>query len=194
MPIDFHIFPSDCLKKEYNIYSNLSCQQNIYIGSVILEDPYLIEVIYAENLTRISNWIDIIYNASEKIKKFSVDMINYYHWFSSFAYCDDDIIELGECCKKEKLLNDWEAISHKKYSIPLIDTLFDLFGNFFYISSILKLKLINYIMYTNELGINLIELFSVYHYNYAILKSTKYKKYFLLFQELLLNYNLCLLL
>ena len=121
-------------------------------------------------------------------------MINYYHWFSSFAYCDDDIIELGECCKKEKLLNDWEAISHKKYSIPLIDTLFDLFGNFFYISSILKLKLINYIMYTNELGINLIELFSVYHYNYAILKSTKYKKYFLLFQELLLNYNLCLLL
>ena len=47
-------------------------------------------------------------------------MINYYYWFSSFAYCDNNYITSGECCK-EQLLSDWEVICNKEYIIKIED-------------------------------------------------------------------------
>ena len=171
LPINFDLFPSNLIKCEYNIYSNLSCLNSIYVGTVIFDDPYLIEIIDADNLTAISENFDKTYDASKKIEKFSVDMINYFYWFSSFGYCDDHYIESGECCR-EQILTNWEVISHKKYTYSYMFYL-DMLGVDPNIDSIKK-KL------RKDLKMNVEDIdkfLRVYFYNYAILKSPKYKKY-----------------
>lgn len=45
-------------------------------------------------------------------------MINYYYWFSCFAYCEDELMENKividkRCCPD--ILQDWEIIYHKEY-------------------------------------------------------------------------------
>jgi hypothetical protein len=114
------MLPPDIAKIDYNIYSYLSCINEINIGKITMVDPYLIEIIDAENLTEISQKIDRNYDPSEKIERFSIDMINYYYWFSPFSYCDNDYIKSGECCKNE-LLSDWEVISNKEYIYKIKD-------------------------------------------------------------------------
>jgi len=87
VPIDFELFSPSALKYEYDIYSKLSCLNDIYVGSIIFKDPYIIETFDADNLEEISQNIDKNFDASEKIERFSVDMIKYYSWWASFGYC-----------------------------------------------------------------------------------------------------------
>ena len=169
IPINIYLFPNQKYGYEYDIYSKLSCLNDIYVGSIFIEDPYLIEIIEADNLTSISKKIDKNYDPSKRIDKFSVDMINYFYWFTSFGYCDENYIESGECCKEE-ILTDWELISHKKYIYHIQDYLNMLNINLD-IDSLKKTILDERIQYVLD------EYTKVYFYNYAILKSSKYKKY-----------------
>ena len=173
LPTHFELFPPNTIKYEYDIYSNLSCLNRLYIGRITIEDPYLVEIIDANNLTEISKNIDKTYDASQKIKNFTIDMINYYYWFASFAYCDDDYIESGQCCKEE-ILTDWEVISHKEYAYNLRYYL-DLIGNnenYDYVKMKARVNKIE------EVDLDSLK---CHLYNYAILKSSKYKKYIFTF-------------
>ena len=118
LPINFDLFSPTKIKYDYNIYSYLSCTNKIYVGSIFFEDPYLIEIIHANNLTKISENFPKTYDASKRIIKFSVDMINYFYWFASFGFCDDYYIKSGECCKEE-ILTEWEVISQKNIHIHI---------------------------------------------------------------------------
>ena len=173
LPIDLSLFPPSAIKYEYNIFSNLSCSNSIYIGSIFINDPYLIETFEANNLTKISESIDKKYNVSQKIEKFSVDMINYFYWFSSFSYCDDEYINSGKCCEEE-ILKDWEIISHKGYTYPINDY-FELLG-ISYDFERDKLEILKKLN-INEEEMSLTKKTEVSFYNYAILKSSKYQKY-----------------
>ena len=207
IPIDFDLFPPDTIKYEYDIYSKLSCLNDIYIGSIIGKDPYVIEIFEATNLEEISQNIDKKYDASQNIDKFSVNMINYYYWFTFFGYCDDYYIESGQCCK-EQILDEWEILSHKEYIwtfsdyIQKLDLQKSVFENMkanFIKSLENDLEEIKYLSDTqiakdpfvkrritqgDHLDFDKEELFKAYFYNFSILKSKKYKKYILLFQEL----------
>ena len=173
LPINFDLFSPTKIKYDYNIYSYLSCTNRIYVGSVFFEDPYLIEIIHANNLTKISENFPKTYDASKRIIKFSVDMINYFYWFSSFGYCDDYYIKSGECCKEE-ILTEWEVISHKKYSYSYL-FYFNMLGIDLNIDSIRdKIRKDLKMSIKNE---EIDKLLRVYFYNFGILKSSKYKKY-----------------
>lgn len=173
LPIDLNLFPPSAIKYEYNIFSNLSCANSIYIGSIFIKDSYLIETFEANNLTKISEDIDKTYDSSQKIEKFSIDMINYFYWFSSFSYCDDNYITSGKCCQEEILI-DWEIILHKGYTYPLQDY-FNLLGISYNFEQdkLQILKMLN----VSEEEINLTNMFGVSFYNFVILKNSKYKKY-----------------
>mgnify|MGYP002625672995 FL=1 len=187
-PVFWFDLEDDLIKADYDIYSTLSCTNDIYIGRMTIEDPYLIEVINASNLTEISKKIDKTYDPSEKIEKFSIDMINYYYWFSSFAYCDDEYIVSGDCCKDE-ILSDWEYINNYEYSYSVqdfIDLFFEINGERQkslediieeYIRE--QFILIDLIEEEREKIIKYIisEILKAYITNFAILKSDKYKKY-----------------
>ncbi len=181
LPINFDLFSPTSLKYEYDIYSKLSCLNDIYVGSVIFRDTYIINIIDADNLDEISQNIDKEYDASEKIEKFSLDMINYYYWFTCFGYCDDYFIESGECCK-EQILNDWEVLSHKEY-IWTIDEYLKMLGISIPIIHSLKARLLKIIAseIAELVDFDIEELFKVYFYNFSILKSSKYKKFIFAF-------------
>ena len=181
VPIDFDLFSPLSIKYEYEIYSKLSCLNDIYVGSINFEDTYVIEIIDADNLEEISQNINKDYDASQKIEKFSVEMINYFYWFTCFGYCDDHYITSGECCK-EQILDEWEILFHKEYIWTLNDYL-----NMLDIS----IPLIEFFKYEllSSLGVaitdlivdSIEELFKVYFYNFSVLKSDKYKKYIFAF-------------
>ena len=144
------------------VYSKLSCTNMIKVGPVTIKDKYLLNIYEAKNLTNITYNINKKYNPAETIKSFSVDMISYYLWFSSFGYCDDEVISEGKCCRRQ-IMENWELIDHKQYNILKIEKdniLFPLFE---------LLKTFN------------IEYKGIYHYNYAILKSDKFKKFIVCF-------------
>lgn len=176
-PANFALYPPDSVKYEYDIYSRLSCLNSLYIGSVTIEDPYLIEIIEAENLTKISENIDKTYDASEKIKKFSIDMMNYYIWFASFPYCDDDIIKSGKCCKDE-ILTDWDIVSYKQYI-----TSFEFFTDEAEMHFIFR-KIKKRIAEINQVDEETIDFDISYGesiFKYVIFKNTKFKKYIISF-------------
>ena len=173
MPIDSSLLPRNLLKFDYNIYASLSCLNKIYIGTITLRDHQIYEVIEAENLVQISQKIDKSYDASQKIEKFSVDMISYYYWFSSFGYCNDYLIKEKKCCE-DQLLTDWEIIFHKEYSFYIQDflNLLNIKNDFNQIKQkIFKASNIDGKKYN----------FKIYFYNVAILKSSKFKKYIFTF-------------
>ena len=151
------ITPKDTKKvfrSENYVCSKLSCRNNINIVNLLIRDKYLLNVYQANNITTITSKINTLYDPKEKIENFSVDMISYYLWFSSFGYCDDDVIASGKCCKNQ-ILKNWKLIAHKEYNKKYknsenYNNNFDLFKD------------------TSEKN---------YFYNFAILKSDKYKKY-----------------
>ena len=100
--------------KNISVYSKLSCTNLIEIGNRKIKSDYLLNIYEAKNLSKITTNINKKYDPSEKIKNFSVDMISYYLWFSSFAYCDDIIISSGKCCKNQ-ILKNWKVIEHHEY-------------------------------------------------------------------------------
>ena len=151
-------FTSKLFEHVNYVYSKLSCSNMIKVGPVKITDKYLLNIYEANNLTSITNNINKKYNPAETIKTFSVDMISYYMWFSSFGYCDDKIISLEKCCKKQ-ILDNWELIDHKKYNILNIEK-----DNIFY-------SLFEFIKKFN------VDNHGIYYYNFAILKSVKYKKF-----------------
>ena len=109
------------------ICSKLSCLNTINFCNFIIRDKYLLNIYDAKNINK-------KYNLEEKIEYFSVEMISYHSWFSSFGYCDDTIISLGKCCKKQ-ILEDWKVIWHKEYKRKY----FIIFGEeYFYYFAILK--------------------------------------------------------
>ena len=186
VPIDSSLLPPNMFKHDINIYSSLSCLNKIYIGTITLEDPNVYEIIEAENLTEISSDIDKTYDASQKIEKFSIDMINYYYWFSSFGYCEDFLINNEKCCKNQ-ILTDWEIIFHKEYLYTIQDffNLLNLENNFEQI--IQKIYKANKI---DEKKFDLKNLVKIYFYNIAILKSSKFKKYVFTFPGFKTNYHI----
>jgi len=181
LPIDFGLFSSTSLKYEYDIYSKLSCLNDIYVGSVIFKDTYIIKTIDADNLAEISQNIDKKYDASQKIEKFSLDMINYYYWFTCFGYCDDYYIESGECCK-EQILDEWEVLSHKEY-LWTFEEYLKMLGIPIPTISSLKKRLLHILAseISELVDFDIEELFKVYFYNFSILKSSKYKKFIFAF-------------
>ena len=154
---------SNIYEQDLYVYSKLSCINKIKIGIVKIKDKYLKEIYDIKNLTRITQNMNKRYDPGEKIKKFSIDMISYYYWFSGFSYCDDKMIESGNCCRDE-ILDEWELIAHKEYRISLVER-------------ILKLVLSNYIGSIYERIKAFFENINPYIYNFIILKSKKYKKY-----------------
>ena len=171
LPDYLDLFPPNTVKYEYNIYSNLSCLNSFYIGTINIEDPYLLEILDADNLTEISQSMDkASYDPSEKIEKFSVDMINYYNWFASFPYCDDEFIKSGECCQEE-ILTDWEILSYKKYYFDY-EFLSDYIG-FGGLTMETKIKEI-YQINDEEIDLEIMEPDEI---RYVIFKSKKFKKY-----------------
>ena len=192
IPIYLYLFPIEFVRIEHKIYSRLSCSNDIFIGSITIEDPYLLEIIYASNLSDISTKIDKTYDPSERIEKFTIDMINYYHWFSSFANCDNECIDSGECCK-EQLLSDWDVIAHKEFSYSLHKFLlkFGIYENFESLKEKILEELRNFLKdekidkIDEIIDLVIDEILSIYLSNFAILKSTKYKKYVISFSGLL---------
>ena len=181
LPIDFDLFSPTSLKYEYDIYSKLSCLNDIYVGSIIFKDTYVKEIIDADNLAEISQNIDKKYDASQKIEKFSLDMINYYYWFTCFGYCDDYYIESGECCK-EQILDEWEVLSHKEY-IWTFEKYLKMLDISISIIDSLKARLLKTLAseIAELVDFDIEELFKVYFYNFSILKSSKYKKFIFAF-------------
>ena len=119
-----------CFSKNYNVtcripifflepfekcdfYSMLSCKNKVYLGWIIITDDYIINRYDLNPKTLPFQDIRKIYNASEHINEYSSNMINYYYWFSCFAYCDDKEIARNNCCPF--ILKDWEIIFHKEY-------------------------------------------------------------------------------
>ena len=170
-------------KKNY-LYSKLSCLNKISIGWFRITDKY-IEDVY--DLKTSDSYIEAkkLYDPSEIITEFNEDMINYYYWFSCFAYCDDELMENKividkRCCPD--ILQDWEIIYHKEYitKITLIDYLntllksakdsFSFKGLAPHFNS-LKFKL-------ELLGGSVMNFLidNTYLYNFVVLKSDAYKK------------------
>jgi len=69
VPVYYDLVPGDSNKYQYDIYSYLSCTNEIPVGTIYIEDPYLIEIIEANNLPDISINIDKKYDASQKNRK-----------------------------------------------------------------------------------------------------------------------------
>jgi len=148
------------INKTSYIYSKLSCENMVEIGWILINDTIIIEaydLMYYQQ-----NYIDIsrVYDASQKITQFNVDMLNYYYWFGCLAYCDNSRITKKRCCPE--ILNDWEIVFNEEYLMDL-----EAF-----------LMLINFIQAGNPSVKNLIKHLgrSIYYYNFVVLRSIKYKK------------------
>jgi hypothetical protein len=191
VPVYYDLVPGDSNKYQYDIYSYLSCTNEIPVGTIYIEDPYLIEIIEANNLPDISINIDKKYDASQKIEKFSVDMINYYYWLSCFSNCPDSQITSGQCCKEE-LLSEWEVLSNSEISFSYLYVIKEM-QELFKKEKIISPNILSFIspLFLQNLMIEeikdkvlpseyadlLLEKILKTNYNYAILKSVKYKKY-----------------
>ena len=181
VPVYYDLVPYDSNKYQYDIYSYLSCKNEIPVGKIYIEDPYLIEIIEANDLPDISKNIDKNYDASQKIEKFSVDMINYYYWLSCFSNCPDSQITSGQCCKEE-LLSEWEVLSNSEISFSYLDMIKEMQDSFKKENKVLQILTPDYPRHPleeemEELSDSFLENILKTNYNYAILKSTKYKKY-----------------
>ena len=189
VPVYYDLVPYDTNKYQYDIYSYLSCTNEIPVGKIYIEDPYLIEIIEANNLPVISRNIDKNYDASQKIEKFSVEMINYYYWLSCFSNCPDSKITSGECCKEE-LFPEWEVLSNYEISFSFLNVIKEMQELFKKEKNLLPLLLPNYpqeflAQELKEAALSpikedidkILENILKTNYNYAILKSDKYKKY-----------------
>ena len=103
-------------------------------------------------------------------------MINYYYWFGCFAYCDDEQIEKGNCCSQYNITNDWTIIFNKEYYMD-INTFMSIVT--FLLDKTTKISpQIQFMLSSIKVLVELINeyLISIYYYNFAILKSDKYKK------------------
>ena len=147
-----------------DFYSKLSCKNEIYLGWIIITDDYIIQAYDLNPKTLPFKKIRKIYDASKPITEFSSNMINYFYWFSCFAYCDDEVIARNKCCSN--ILDEWELVEHKEYTFP-----FSKYNFYIYNYVILKndkykkiivafpgtesyAQLLNEIIYSNLIGIS----------------------------------------
>ena len=58
-------------------------------------------------------------------------MINYYYWFSCFAYCDRKKIEQTQCCNN--ILDNWDIVLYKEYNYQegMLDVIIDMIKKLF---------------------------------------------------------------
>lgn len=152
---DLPVYSKKFYTKKYYISSKLSCTNSINISEIKLRDKYLLNIYEAENLEELIKNLNPFYDPKERIQNFSVNMITYYYWFSGFSYCDDYYISKQFCCENE-ILNDWKIIKHLDYRMPYPNIRFE--------KELLKLLDPRF-----------------YAYNFAILKSDKYKKFIFTF-------------
>ena len=147
--IYYNKIPINCQKKDYytvtckipinilklydkcDFYSKLSCKNEIYLGWIIITDDYIIQAYDLNPQTLSFKKIRKIYDASKPINEFSSNMINYFYWFSCFAYCDDEIIARNKCCSN--ILDEWELVEHKQYTSSF-------FNNNYYVYNYVILK------------------------------------------------------
>ena len=107
--LPFILFPK---YKKLHLYSYLSCYNLIDVGWFQINDD---DILGAYELINYNfNEISKLYDPKEKITEYCPEMINYYYWFSCFAYCDDKNIGSQFCCKY--ILDEWEVVFHKEYS------------------------------------------------------------------------------
>ena len=102
---------------EFDIYGELSCQAPIFIGTLKIGDPYIIETYEVPNMDNLTRNFNKNYDAKQKIEKFDINMISYYYWFASFTYCSDENKKVHD-----KYLNDWKIID--QHQIIQTDNLF----------------------------------------------------------------------
>ena len=149
---------------KYKIYSYLCCKNLIFLGKLKIGDRLVLNIFEAKNFTKISKQLKDNYNASEIIKKFNVNMINYYKRFASYSYCDDDYISEKKCCEKmATIFSDWELVFHKEYYTSLEQ-------NFKYFD-----------FSNNDIPSKTLESLKYYKYNIVVFKSRKFKKIVLSF-------------
>ena len=176
--------------KNISLYSYLSCFNLINVGWFQIVDDDVLNIYDLINYH--FNKISEMYDPSEKITEYNEKMINYYYYFSCFSYCDAKTINNKECCPD--ILKTWELIYSKEYEfdVSIEDFIINLF-------SIIDSK----IQYKSETSLSsdlealkkfiekidiMPEAFTyvdiafslastiLYQYNFAILKSSKYKK------------------
>lgn len=52
------------------------------------------------------------YDASQVVTQFSIDFAFYYAWFTSYAYCQHDFLEAGQCCPGQMPNDYWQIVDH----------------------------------------------------------------------------------
>ena len=52
------------------------------------------------------------YNPSELLTNFNINAAFYYSWFTSYSYCEFDVIKSGNCCKKRGKFLNWELFDY----------------------------------------------------------------------------------
>ena len=149
---------------EYRIESKFVCENSIFIDTLKIGDPYIIETFNAANLNKLTQKINKNYNPATIISKFDLNMITYYYWFSCYAHCTTDEIKKNQCCKG--YLKDWSIFDIKGFYEP-------------YIERLRRSIKINHKI-SEDLIKALKEIF-LEEVRYIIFKSDKYKKYVIAF-------------
>ena len=152
------------IKNEYKIESKFVCENIIFIDTLKIKDKYILEIFKAPNLRELTQGINQKYNPSQEIKKFSLDMITYYYWFSCYSHCNINDIQNNICCKN--YLKEWQIFDYKIFKNTLIQYIQDYINKSIEIPQELK----------NELNEIKIEIFK-----FIIFKNEKYKKYVITF-------------
>ena len=152
------------VKNEYKIESKFVCENSIFIDTLKIIDPYILEIFDAKNLKELTKTINKNYNPAKIIKNFDLDMITYYYWFSCYSYCSLEQIQNNKCCKN--YLKEWKIFDFKTYNFTFLE------------------YLKNYIKVSHKIDENLkkeIMKINIKTKRYLVFKNDKYKKYVLLF-------------
>ena len=149
---------------EYRIESKFVCENLIFIETLKIGDPYIIETYDASNLNKLTQTINKNYDPAQVISKFDLNMITYYYWFSCYAHCTIDEIDNNRCCTN--YLKDWSIFDKKGFYKSYLKYIQEYFMYDHEIEEILKQKL-------SEINLD--------EFRYIIFKSDKYKKYVIAF-------------
>lgn len=152
------------IKNEYKIESKFVCENSIFIDTLKIIDPYILEVFDAKNLKELTQTINKNYNPAKIIKNFDLDMITYYYWFSCYSHCTIEQVQNNKCCNN--YLKEWEIFDYKSYDYTFLE------------------YLKNYIKVSHKINENLkneLLKLKIEVKRYLVFKNDKYKKYVLLF-------------
>jgi len=196
--------------EKIHIYSYLSCYNLIDVGWFQIKDVDINGTF--DLLSYNFDYISEIYDPYEKITEYNPKMINYYYWFSCFAYSDNNNLGPKNFC--QSILSKWKIIFNKEYSYEnfFFDKMKDFLKSSYEYSiknkeissSIIPIDFLNEkykeIEEINTRGYNYMKLFTlsildiffyfIYRYNFIILKNDQYKKIVVAFPGITYKFQL----